>query len=275
VNSYKASRALCPWSTVISKLAIIVASLSTSVVGASTEKVVGDSNHTLPSLMANYQLSHEPSQEIITRFKIMIGEDGLRIDQHGEGAKGSIVLNNRLDKMWLLDRELKIFHEIPLQVTIEDSSSNPSIVNQTNDEENTLEAEYFAAFIQLKPCSGMQSERLLNSDNDSDNMQIWLCKIDHKIVEKQWFDIELGLVVKSESFDGLVAAITDIQELTKRVEYFKPPSKYKLVTLAEIISTSQPLNNYEEKDSLSIGSEASGGFMTESTSGKNIRFADK
>jgi hypothetical protein len=275
VNSYKALRALCPLPSVISRMAIFVASLSISVVGASTEKVVVDSDHTLPSLMANYHLSHEPSQEIMARFKIMIGEDGLRIDQQGEGAKGSIILNNRLDKMWLLDRDLKIFHEVPLQVKTEDSSLISSTENQTSDDEGTSEAEYFAAFIQLKPCNGMQSERLPIYENDSDDMQVWQCKIDNKIVEKQWFDIEHGLVVKSESFDGLVARITDIQEVSNRVDYLKPPSKYRLVSLAEIISTSQPLNNYEEEKSLLIGSVASGGFMTESTNANNIGFADK
>ncbi|MFT6876612.1 MAG: hypothetical protein ACJAZF_002731 [Granulosicoccus sp.] len=244
VNSYKASRALCRLPGAISATAIMVTSLSINVVGANNDRVVSDSVHTLPSFTANYQLSHEPSREIFARFKITIGEEGLRIDQEGEGGTGAIILNNYLDKMWLLDRNLKIFYEVPLQVKNDSSSSYFSTRNETSGEESKLETKYFAAFIQIKPCSGMSSERLLNSENDSADMQIWLCKIEGKIVEKQWFDIEYGLVVKSESFDGMVAKITDIKKFTQAGKYFEPPSKYRLVTLDEIVSISQPLEKY-------------------------------
>lgn len=275
MNSYKAPRALRRLPRVITVMAIIVASSSSNVVSANSNNVAAGSAHSSPSLMANYQLTHQPSQEIIARFRIMIAQDSLRIDQQGEGSAGSIILNNRLDKMWLLDRKLKIFHEVPLQVETAETSSIDSPSGQGDRKGNNLEAEYFAAFIQLKPCSGMISERVANSQNDETKAQIWACRLGSKIVEKQWFNVDHGLVVKSESFDGLVATITDISDISNVVEYFEPPSNYRPVTLNEIISISQPLSYYEERDEFSIEPVTSRKYMTESTKVKNTRFTDK
>jgi hypothetical protein len=253
-------------------MVIISAGVSVNIAGANNDSVVIDTVSTLPSLTANYQLKHEPSQELLARFRIMIGENGLRIDQQGEGAKGSVILNSRLDKMWLLDRRLKIFHEIPLQLKTVESSSDISTVNEENGEEGESPAEYFASFIQLEPCVGMNSERVLESEKTSSSMQVWHCSLAGEFVEKQWFDIDYGFVVKSESFDGLVATITDIREILKVSEDFVPPSNYRLVSLQEVVSISQPLNNYQETKTLSVGSETPDYSMTESTNAKTNRF---
>lgn len=275
MNSHNAPKTLRRLPRLIPVMAIIVASLSIYAASAINNKAAAGSAHFLPSLMANYQLTHQPSQEVIARFQITIAQDNLRIDQQGEGGAGSIILNNRLDKMWLLDRKLKLFHEVPLLVNNSETASEKLISKKNSSEEINLESEYFAAFIQLKPCSGMNPERVLDAENTVTNTQIWECRVGGKIVEKQWFDIKFGLVVKSESFDGLVATITNINDIAHAVEYFEPPSNYRLATLDEIISISQPLSYYEARNEFSVKPVTSRKFMTESTKVKNTRFTDK
>lgn len=249
MNSYKTSEHLFSQAKGILRFAIVVAFLSCSTVSANSDSRVANSVHTLSPLSARYLLIHKPSQEILASFNIMIGEDGLRIDQIGDGASGSVILNSHLDKMWLLDRGLKIFHEVPLQINNSDSTEIDSSGNERTNDELETQTGYFAAFIQLEPCSGMQSEKLSDSESTPVHMQIWHCRHDNKIVEKQWFDNRYGFVVKSESFDGIVATINDIKTLPTLVEYFEPPSQYRKVALDEILLITQPLNTYNEKNS--------------------------
>ena len=272
MKCYKASGVLCPIRMATFGVVIILASVSIKIATANNDSAAIDSDSTLPSLTANYQLRHEPSQELLARFRIMIGEDGLRIDQHGEGAKGSIILNNHLDKMWLLDRRLEIFHQVPLQLKTVENSSDISAVNEVSGEESESPTEYFASFIQLEPCGGMISERLQDTEKTSSNIQLWQCRIDGNLVEKQWFDVDYGFVVRSESFDGIVATITDIRKIPQAAGYLEPPSNYRLVSLQEIVSISQPLSNYKEAKTVPVGSDKSDDFMTESTNAKTNRF---
>ena len=275
MNCYKTPRALCRIRMATFGIITFYACLSVNIADANNDSEAVVSAATLPSLTANYQLRHEPAQELLARFRIMIGEGGLRIDQQGEEAKGSIILNSHLDKMWLLDRQLEIFHEVPLQLKPVEKSSDLSAVSKASGEEGESPIEYFASFIQLEPCVGMVSERLPESENTLLNIQAWQCTVDGNVIEKQWFDIAHGFVVKSESFDGIVATITDIKKIPQAAGHFEPPSNYRLVSLQEIISISQPLSNYQEEKTLSVRSGKLDYSMTESTNAKTNRFTVK
>jgi len=243
--------------------------------GVNANILAVNSGFNLPLITANYSLRHAELQRNITQSRVAIGEQGFRIDQLGEGAKSSVVFNSHLDKMWLLDRDKKIFHEIFLQVKTTENSGYTSLVNNVDDVNSDVSAEYFLPFLQLEPCLDMHSERVEELDATASNIQVWVCRYNNKFVEKQWFDVSRGVVVKSESFDGMVATLTDIRNTPKDYLIFYPPGDYRSATLEDMFLISQPLNKYSGDETLFVGSDRSHKNMTESTNAINDRYTVK
>ena len=230
------------------------------------------SNSPVPSLMASYTLSHQPSGALLAQFKLLVGSGGIRIDQDENDGQGSFILNKSLNKMWLLYRDEKIFHEVSLRERAEINALEYPVKEILSADESNVGDEYFSSFVHREPCKYMEAELDRDVQVNSGNVQVWICKDENKVVEKQWFDSIYGIVVKSESFDGIVSTLTDVSEISSVSEFLKPPINYRRVTLAELISISQPLNKYQNKNTLSGKSVRVNNSMTESTNAKNNRF---
>lgn len=256
----------------VSGVSIFMCSATLTFAGVNNDSLNQVSVYEYTSFTANYELRHQPSREIIARYRMTISENGFRFDQQGEGVKSSVILNSQLDKMWLLDRSMKHYHEVPIRVASATVSANSPVEKSGTDERSDYTEALMAGFIQFSPCNGMSPRRLPGTDSESPTMQVWECLIDNKVIEKQWFDREHGVVVRSESFDGMVATITDIQTILLGVEFFQPPSAYRNVALETLMPRNQPLVEYENKNSLLHRSTEPENSLTESAIENNNRY---
>ena len=222
-----------------------------STAGMQNDNVQGELLNLPATFTAQYQLKHQPSDEVIARYLVTMGDDGVRIDQRGQGASASIILNTRIDKMWLLDRRLNIAHEVPLQVKADFNESKMTGPEGFEKFDQPDVIESLAAFIQFQPCAGLIAKQIANTNGEPDNIQLWQCSYGGDVIERQWFDASYGLVVRSDSFDGMQTTISNIQNVYVGAEYFSPSSEYQLSTFEDVLLIKQPLVEYKNKNTLS------------------------
>ena len=238
----------------LSGLAILTSTVGVHAVAMSGDDGLEYVAFSIQPLTADYQLIHEQSKNILARYRITIGEGGVRIDEQGVASNASIIFDSSADQLWFLDRKKKLAHKVPLQLKIEDKDEKTRL-NKDDDRFGVGDLDgLFAGFIQFEPCANMMSEQLVDVGRAPANIQTWLCKQEGQVVEKQWFHTGYGIVVKSESFDGIVSTMSNITRRNLDVNYFKPPNKYRSVAFEDIVSIRQPLDIYEEQNMLPVGS---------------------
>lgn len=200
---------------------------------------------------ATYQLTHVASQTLLESVRIQVASHGLKVRQLLGSSGASIILNAEVDQLWLADDQRRVYHTLPLAESIDIAVAGRPLaaqadenVIQSNDELAGVTSD-FMPFVQFEPClemDGVQTSEVLIHGK---SLQLWACSVEGQLIETQWFDTALSLVVKGVSEDGFSSELSDIQEVDLSVEHFYPPSGYRLVSIEEFMNSADGINAYK------------------------------
>ncbi len=226
---------------------------STRVSGSSVSNFSSSKHAHLPDheFSATYQLTHIASQTLLESVRIQVASHGLKVRQLLGPSGASIILNAEVNQLWLADDQRRVYHTLPLAESTDMANAERQMaakidenVIQSNDEITGVTSD-FMPFVQFEPC--LQMDGVLTSEVliHGKNLQLWACSVDGQLIETQWFDAMLSLVVRGISEDGYSSELLNIQEVDLSVEHFYPPSGYRLVSIEEFMSSVVEINAYK------------------------------
>ena len=202
---------------------------------------------------ATYQLMHVASQTLLESVRIQVASHGLKVRQLLGPSGASIILNADIDQLWLADDQRRVYHTLPLVNSIDIADAEREAVEQagenivkSNDEVAGVSND-FMPFVQFEPC--LQMDGVLTNEVliHGKSLQLWACSVEGQLIETQWFDTVLSLVVKGVSEDGFSSELSDIQEVNLSVEHFYPPSGYRLVSIEEFMNNADGIGVYKSE----------------------------
>lgn len=198
-----------------------------------------------------YQLTHVASQTLLESVRIQVAPHGLKVRQLLGSSGASVILNAEFDQLWLADDQRRIYHELPLVEPFDSADDEQLIATQADDnmmqfdEKVTGLASDFMPFVQFEPC--LQMDGVLTSEVliHGKSLQLWACSVEGQLIETQWFDAVLSVVVRGISEDGFSSELLNIQEVDLSTEHFYPPPGYRLVSIEEFMTRVDGISTYK------------------------------
>lgn len=210
--------------------------------------------NTMPAFSAHHRLIHIASQEELVSQRFQVSEYGLKVDQLSSDQGASVIFNSVEDKLWMIDHQRGIYHQVPLVVSTGSlpkradgpymTSANGTELPQLPDQRNT--ALEFAPALQFQPCQGMEGVYIDSQDAKMPGRQLWKCSYQDNLIETQWYDRRLGVVVYSESVDGFISELSHIKLQDFTPDHFQPNSRYRQVSVEELLQPNMRISRYKE-----------------------------
>lgn len=202
---------------------------------------------------ANYRLTHIASDTLMESVRIQVSDHGLVIRQQMPSATGAVVFNASRDKLWWVDNQRRVVHAIPItsmQTDAVELAGSAAYSSSDNDSVITGALQSLASiapFLQFEPCLNMEgvltSELVVNGAKQ----QLWECSFEGAVVEEQWYDVDLALVLSSVSADGYRAELNTITPVQYAEEHFLPPADYRAMSIDEFMRGAEPIEQYNEQ----------------------------
>jgi len=184
--------------------------------------------------------------------RVQAAVHGVSVHQLKGSSGAGVVLNADVGQMWLVDEQRQIYHQVPIvevsdDVAVSGSSSEGHTDSQsTNNDSITPITADLMPFLQFSPCINMDSMMTSEIVIHGKRVQLWECSVSGQRLERQWFDVELSLVVKGLSEDGYVSEFVDIRQAPLTPSHFFPPKDYRQVSVDEFMGVEKPIGRYAE-----------------------------
>jgi len=204
------------------------------------------------SFSATYQLTHEASRSLLESVRVQTAVHGVSVHQLLGTSGAGIVLNADVGQMWLVDGQRQIYHKVPIVEVPDDASGSVALSADPTDLPSpmtnrvALKTAEFMPFIQFSPCIDMDGMMTSEIVIHGKRVQLWECSVSGQLLERQWFDVELSLVVKGLSEEGYISEFLDIRQAPLSTEHFYPPEGYRQVTVNEFMGVDKPISRYNE-----------------------------
>jgi len=171
------------------------------------------------------------------RSHVWMGKAGLVVETKGIPGKSPrivYVYNFDEDKSWIVSPEGKRYCELA----------------EDNDE-----ADIVGGILSTKPCLGLESEQLEETQWNDQVVSVWQCRKQERELGKHYYSPSYGVVVKEEGADGIVRELKQLDNLeTAQMQEavegisgdFTPVKDYRAVTVNEFFFAKRPLEKYLE-----------------------------
>ncbi len=193
----------------------------------------------LKSFSAVLRVTHEPSATVLDESRLLVSQAGIRIDQTIDSAANSLIVNYQSDQLWFLDRAHRLVHEVPIK----------AVSTETLKHSDTDVHPMFG-FIQFQACRGFKRDLEEHVVENGRALERWTCAYGGRELEQQWFSLEYGVVIRTESYDGFVSELGDIRHRDFVDTTFQPPSGYRSVSVLELLNQAEPIGSYAEPPDL-------------------------
>ena len=211
-----------------------------------------------PSFTAHFRHWHEPSNTVLDEARITYSLHGLRVEQQGEAAGNVFIANYSEDAFWFVDRNRHLVHAIPVivgadteagEVAATEMSGMSAEVLPGDRQDSALSIPRRFSAIQFEPCEGLSRVSLGELRFQGRAVQRWSCLFGGEEIEEHWFSDDAGVVVRTETPDGFVSELTDVQSRRFVASTsFRPPSHYRSVEIQELINSAVPISSYREEE---------------------------
>ena len=174
----------------------------------------------------------------LTRVEFSV--HGRRITQIG-GAGQRLVINDDLQRLWMIDRRRRVVHEVPL-VARADAPSNDGA------RPDAAPAARPGSAFDLAPCEGATVADPRDSTWRGRPVTLARCTDARgETLSVQAFDPEAGVVVRVERADGTVEELRGIEPLAFGPEHFVPSPALREVGIEELLRGAPAVARYEER----------------------------
>lgn len=198
------------------------------------------------SFSARYQYRHEPSGKLLDSALLLVSEYGLRVDQGIDSSEKSLIVNQHEGKVWFVDRQRKISHEVPVQSVFGvDKMHSPEAGSSPDMAGKLLNTVMLSDVAHFDLCADMDALYAGQGHWKGRELQVWDCMQDDQLIKTLLFDNQLDMVVRSTTNDGFVSEYTEFRFRRLQNSSFKPPKNYRAVTLFEFMRKRPQLKRYE------------------------------
>ena len=183
----------------------------------------------------------DPEDGLIRQLtRVEFSVHGRRITQIG-GAGERLVVNDDLQRLWMVDRRRRVVHEVPLVRSVDGASSSATDV---------------AATPAARPGNVFDLALCTHADVTDPGDATWRGRAvvradcagaDGEVLSVQSFDPDAGVVVRVERADGTVEELRGIEELAFGPDHFVPSASLREVSIEELLGGAAPVARYAER----------------------------
>lgn len=186
----------------------------------------------IPFSAGLFRYNKELPQKVV-RARVMYGREGIRRESagHGQGPRAVAILNFKQRKAWFVAPEREIYVEAP-------GADQPGV--ETGDMRQGV--------LSAVPCQAHGEGRRTGSRTHAGRrVEVWSCSgtgAGGQVL--QYYDPELGLVVRQETADGHVEELREIRTGEQDSALFAPPRDFRKTSLRELFTGIVELPVYVE-----------------------------
>lgn len=185
-----------------------------------------------PSLSATYVSWHEPSGQEITRATIEMSPGGLRVREGGSNSKNEMLQDFIGERIWIIDHERSIGHNIGTVDTSEEQQSD---------------TVGFASFLGPNPCGVLEAQSQGPGVWRGRQVTAFHCtNPSGEVLVVEFIDAVYKIVVFSRTHDGFADELRGLSDRVFNESHFVPPANYRAVDKREFFFGAPALLPYEQ-----------------------------
>lgn len=205
--------------------------LSLALLTAPFAPIAGAETMFNTGLRAEFVQLRQGSDHVLERNQLLLSEHGMRLDQEGLGFR---MLSNAADeKTWYIDRLRSVAFESPMPAR--KSGGNESLVVAGIP----IESKVIPGLMDRQVCNAHQVSEAFDSRWRGRDVSISTCVDDRgRVVARQWFSPEVGVVIRNVSPRGQIEELRDIQPMDVTADSFRLDESLRVVDAAEFFQGS-------------------------------------
>jgi len=206
-------------------------SLSVAMVGPPVAGAVVSTSP--PSISARHVVLHEPSRIELARARLEFSSAGLRVRQQGADGMMELVRDFAGKRLWLIDRERSVVHEVPLENALHEVVTTVGVGR---------------GLMAGVPCAGRENRLEGQGSWRGQAVELWRCLDSRGATESvEMFGLEWHLVVRVSTPDGRVEELRDIRARDYGPAHFHPAARLREVDKLEFFFGAPEIGLFDDR----------------------------